>query len=71
MRSDSASLEIAIKLAIERRNIELLGAVLALGYAPGRVYEVSPFEDLPGVTPLDHARLLGWNDGLARMSGLH
>lgn len=66
---DDYTLEVAVELAIRKRNRELLIAALALGYNPREEYR---YQAEPGArSPVEQAALLSWGAGLALMGAVH
>jgi len=60
------SLEVAMQLAIQRKNIALVRAVLALGLNPWHPYQ-SDHGWLP-LSPIEQVELSGWDAGGLEMS---
>lgn len=68
---DHTSIEVATKLAIDRRQLDLLAALLRVGMGPSRPYSEFVCTGVGARTPLDHARRIGWDDGIALMAGIN
>lgn len=64
----NSPLQLAAYLAIERRSLELLCAAISLGLNPYRHYATTGIEF---ASPLEHARFLGWDEGLAFLETKH
>lgn len=68
---DRPTLQLAAYVAICRRSCDLLRAALALGMNPARRYDWYTGECMISSSPLDHARDLGWSEGLALLQTRH
>ena len=71
MVTDDNTLTIAIELAIRWRNLELLAAVLVLGYCPESHYDPEAIQGVPYNSALEQAIYVGWNEGFSLMTTLH
>lgn len=64
-------IELAARLAIEHRDLEMLRAALALGANPSMLSRIESGDEKFPSTLVDHARWRGWYEGVSFMSGEH